>query len=68
MPCRVIREGMGAPVERLADNCVKLQKKSWERWCSAIPAKAGIQYWWIAGEGLDSVFHRRDDFTREYHK
>ena len=33
---------------------------------SVIPAKAGIQYFWIVINSLDSGFHRSDDFLRNH--
>jgi len=32
-----------------------------------IPAKAGIQYFQVLKNNLDSGFHRSDDFLRNYH-
>jgi len=32
-----------------------------------IPAKAGIQFFQVVRNSLDSGFHRSDDFLRDYH-
>jgi hypothetical protein len=32
-----------------------------------IPAKAGIQFFQLVAEFLDSGFHRSDDFLRNHH-
>jgi len=34
---------------------------------SVIPAEAGIQYFQMLINTLDSGFHRSDDFLREHH-
>jgi len=34
---------------------------------SVIPAKAGIQFFQVIADHLDSGFHRSDDFLRVHH-
>ena len=41
--------------------------KSLKRRISVIPAKAGIQFFQIRKNSLDSGFHRSDDFLRKHH-
>ena len=46
----------------MIDDLVKSLKKR----ISVIPAKAGIQFFQILKNSLDSGFHRSDDFLREH--
>ncbi len=47
----------------ISDDIVKSRKTPF----FVIPAKAGIQFFQLVTEFLDSGFHRSDDFLRNHH-